>query len=317
MVNKFLNLFRKINSLFTGSSDKYGMTYDWADYSGEKASDIIFAKLSAAEPVMISRIGWVELDCILGYCYRPSFKNYIQYIRSTIPHIGWGKEIRKSMLHNAGFFPVTDSFLERFSRLMLDGITQIDVLGTWMKQESFLKKYLQTATKIPLADLEPFHHKEPWSRVLEGKRVLVIHPFKSSVLQQYKQNRKVLFLDKRVLPDCELQVMKAVQSIANNKTPFANWFEALDFMKSEIDATDFDIAIIGCGAYGLPLAAYVKRLGKKSVHMGGATQLLFGIRGKRWEDNHLYRHFFNQHWIKPLPEDYPQNYKSVENGCYW
>jgi hypothetical protein len=44
---------------------------------------------------------------------------------------------------------------------------------------------------------------------------------------------------------------------------------------------DFDIAIIGCGAYSFPLAANVKRIGKNSVHLGGASQLLFGFSWKK------------------------------------
>ena len=46
----------------------------------------------------------------------------------------------------------------------------------------------------------------------------------------------------------------------------------------------FDVAIIGCGAYGMPLAAMLKQAGKQAIHLGGATQLLFGIKGKRWEE---------------------------------
>lgn len=49
-------------------------------------------------------------------------------------------------------------------------------------------------------------------------------------------------------------------------------------MKDEIDKRDYDIALIGCGAYGFPLAAHIKRSGKKAVHLGGALQLLFGIK---------------------------------------
>ena len=50
-------------------------------------------------------------------------------------------------------------------------------------------------------------------------------------------------------------------------------------MKSQMDQTDYDIALIGCGAYGFPLAAHAKRMGKQAIHMGGSLQLLFGIRG--------------------------------------
>ena len=78
---------------------------------------------------------------------------------------------------------------------------------------------------------------------------------------------------------------------------------------------DFDIAIIGCGAYGLPLAAYVKSIGKQSIHLAGKTQLLFGIKGKRWHDDPLTP--YNKYWISPLPEDTPKNDTKIEKGCYW
>ena len=75
----------------------------------------------------------------------------------------------------------------------------------------------------------------------------------------------------------------------------------------------FDIAIIGCGAYGMPLAAYCKQIGKKAVHLGGATQLLFGIKGKRWDNYSLY----NDYWVRPLESETPRNAGKIESGCYW
>src|SRR5690606_28576019 len=109
--------------------------------------------------------------------------------------------------------------------------------------------------------------------------------FNKTIEEQYFKKRTLLFKDQRVLPEFKsLETIQAVQTIAGNNSEFNNWFEALDWMKKEIEKKDFDIAIIGCGAYGFPLAAHVKRLGKKAIHLGGATQLLFGIKGKRWTD---------------------------------
>ena len=54
-----------------------------------------------------------------------------------------------------------------------------------------------------------------------------------------------------------------------------------------------------------------KRLGKQAVHLGGATQLLFGIKGKRWGE------IGNEHWVSPLAEERPQGFEKIEGGCYW
>lgn len=71
--------------------------------------------------------------------------------------------------------------------------------------------------------------------------------------------------------------MKPVQSIADNKEglPYETWFDALNDMKSKIKEIDFDIAIIGAGAYGMFLAQYVKTLGRQAIHGGG--QLNFSL----------------------------------------
>jgi hypothetical protein len=117
-------------------------------------------------------------------------------------------------------------------------------------------------------------------------------------------------------------------SLGQNRTVFTTWFEALEFMKNDIDQIDFDIALIGAGAYGFHLAAHIKRQGKKAIHMGGALQLLFGIRGKRWEDPNYgvkewgleegtYSSLMNEHWIRPFEESKPQNPQLVEGACYW
>ena len=88
-------------------------------------------------------------------------------------------------------------------------------------------------------------------------------------------------------------------------------------MNNEIDKIEFDIAIIGAGAYGLSLAAHIKRSGRKAIQLGGATQILFGIRGHRWETHPIISNFFNEHWINPNEGEIPNGYKNVENGCYW
>ena len=88
-------------------------------------------------------------------------------------------------------------------------------------------------------------------------------------------------------------------------------------MENEALKKDFDVAVIGCGAYGFPLAARLKAAGKQAVHMGGAAQLLFGIRGQRWEARDDYRVLMNDSWSRPLDSERPEGAKKVENSCYW
>ncbi|HFE7770938.1 TPA: hypothetical protein ACGAD9_005951, partial [Klebsiella pneumoniae] len=120
-----------------------------------------------------------------------------------------------------------------------------------------------------------------------------------------------------VLPNFELLTYKPIVSMLDKKTEFKNWFEALEKMQSDIKKIDFDVAIIGCGAYGLPLASFVKNLGKQSIHLAGWTQVLFGIKGKRWDDLPQISKFYNDHWIRPGQNTKVEGFTKIENGCYW
>lgn len=209
---------------------------------------------------------------------------------------------------------------------MLNDMKFVDVLGSWRKQEFFINDRLNNCKKIPLAFLEPFWADSPWTEALTGKNVLVIHPFAKLIEKQYKK-RNLLFKDSRLLPYFKLNTIQAVQTIGGDNAGFSSWFDALDFMKSEMDKYDYDVALIGCGAYGFPLAAHAKLRGKVGIHMGGALQLLFGIKGKRWENPNLatttlggkgkYLDLFNEEWVYPDETLRPKAFKQVENGCYW
>ena len=133
--------------------------------------------------------------------------------------------------------------------------------------------------------------------------------------------RNLLFTNQNVLPEFDLITIKAVQSIGGVSDTYDNWFDALESMKKSILKCDFDVAIIGCGAYGFMLASFIKELGKVAIHIGGATQLLFGIKGHRWTDHPAaypeVTKMMNEHWIFPDERDRPKAASAVENACYW
>ena len=124
-----------------------------------------------------------------------------------------------------------------------------------------------------------------------------------------------------MLPEFQLKTLKAVQTLAGNQDErFHTWFDALDYMFIKAMEIDFDIAIIGCGAYGMPLAIKLKKAGKQAIHLGGATQLLFGIKGARWEQPNYptkIGKLFNTSWVRPSENDHIKNGATIENACYW
>lgn len=316
MVRKILILIRFLLSPVFKKSKAQKKTALKFHKEKQGASDYIKELLIGDKAVMICRFGSTELTAMANYRQDITLKNAIKFISQKIDSIGYGKSTAENMYQLSGFFPSTKKNLEKFSQYMISLLPQVDVLGSWRSEERIFDVELKNAVKVPLPDLEPYFHSNPWSEVLKDKRVLVIHPFEKSILEQYIK-RELLFSDKRVLPDFQLQTIQAVQSLGNIPKEFNTWFDALDYMKREIDKKDFDIAIIGCGAYGFPLAAYVKSIGKKAVHLGGATQMLFGIKSKSWEDDPKFHYLMNKHWVKPKETERPANYKQVEGGRYW
>ena len=294
----------------------------------DKASELVFNLLASGKPCMIARYGAFELASVVNYLgVKNAQHSCLKYISGKSPQWWWDKRLMKFMQSNAGFFPSTEENLMRFGEMMVEDSKQLDILGSWLPDEQIMIKGLKlNLTKVTLLALEPYWSKNPWSRVLEGKKVLVIHPFASLIEQQYKEKREILFDDKQVLPKFDLKTIKAVQSLGGD-CEYSDWFEALDSMKKQMDATDYDIVLLGCGAYGFPLAAHAKRMGKQAVHLGGALQLLFGIRGRRWDNpnygiqefgkQNTYKTLFNSFWVYPSNGLVPSKATQVEGGCYW
>lgn len=304
--------------------------YDRGITDPDEASQEIYNLLASGKPCMIARYGAFELSTVVNYLGVKSGEHSVwKFIKGEQPEWWWNKGLMHYMQSNAGFFPSTEVNLQRFGELMLEDSKQVDMLGSWVPNEKIMMSYLKNNVKrCTLLLLEPYWASNPWSRILEGKRVVVVHPFAESIRKQYDENREKLFADKRVLPQfASLRIVKAVQSLGGESNGFNDWFEALEWMKREIDKEDYDICLIGCGAYGFPLAAHVKRSGHQAVHLGGALQLLFGIKGKRWENPEYgvnvfgkqgsYPALFNESWIRPISSIMPANAKQVEGACYW
>lgn len=50
-------------------------------------------------------------------------------------------------------------------------------------------------------------------------------------------------------------------------------------MEQDISKIEFDVCLLGCGAYGMPLAAYIKeKLQKTAIHIGGSLQLFLVLK---------------------------------------
>ncbi len=292
------------------------------DLSGAATSEWLSSRLLDDRPLMAARFGNTELNNLIPVFLqsRAGFmSNLAAYLRGGIPQFWFKEFLLQEASLNAGIFPYGRQMVRRYAALILEQLPQIDLLGCWLHRERYLRPLFPQAVRVPATELcEPYLAADPWSRSLAGQRVLVVHPFAETIARQYRQHRSQLFADQRVLPEFELLTVTALQSNAGNHPEgLRDWFEAYDRMCGQIERVDFDIALIGCGAYGMPLAAHVKRLGRKGVQMASSLQLLFGIRGRRWDDTPFAARFYNPAWARPSAAETPRNIGVVENGCYW
>lgn len=267
-----------------------------------EGNDLIRNLILSGEPCMIGRLGAAESRCI------EKWMNNKEFDQDNLQNI---KEL-------SGVFPNDSNSIVEFCEVYAEAITDIDVLAVWgvTAEKDIYKKYCPTAKLMNIMSLEPFFYENPWSSALKGKKLLVVNLFTETIKKQLS-NKDKLFEDAEVLPDFkEVSYIKTVQTYGGSDE-YESWLEALKSMCIEIEKADFDVAIIGAGAYGLPLASYVKSLGKQAILMAGATQLLFGIKGRRWEDRSEYNKLFNEYWVHPSGMETPKDKEKVEGGSYW
>lgn len=277
--------------------------------SAEAGNQRLAQLIAEGKPFAAARFGGTEARTIADVLYTQAGGKFGGLRNRTIADI----------MKLSGFFPADKAALNRFTQLYLDCCSDIDVLAVWdvMLQEYLANDCTVQAEFTRLAAMDSYLYEAPWTSALEGKRVVVIQPFAETIQSQYARH-DALFENPQTLPSFQLRTVKAVQTLAGEKdTRFASWFDALDYMYDEAMREDFDIALIGCGAYGFPLAARIKRAGKQAVHMGGCLQVLFGIKGARWDNNERTNKFYNDAWVRPAAQEVIKRADEVEGACYW
>lgn len=263
-------------------------------------------------PAAVGKLGSSECWALAWHLRIPRFYKYTW----CPPAFG-----ELDLAEQSGVFPKTEDIFHRFAELYLERLRGIDGCAVWQNvgEGRVLREFSPLAHRLSVRGLEPYLFARPWSHGLLGKRILVIHPFEESIRAQFARRDLVWRDMPGVLPECEMEVIRAPYGFS--KTDFRDWFEMLQWLEAQVEEAfarePFDVALIGCGAAGLPLAAKVKDLGAIGIHLGGPLQLLFGIRGRRWDQRPEFHRVFNEHWVRPRPEETPDVAAKVDHGGYW
>ena len=154
---------------------------DYANANGEQFSAILQKRIVEQQPTLVTRFGSDIMMCALSALNKPTLLNRFRYITDRRDSIGLQPWVVETMTNNAGFYSEKEEYLERdlykYGELINSIVPEIDMLATVLRQERFYSNYFDTIPKCFLPNIEPYRQKNPWTKALMGKRVLVIHPF--------------------------------------------------------------------------------------------------------------------------------------------
>ena len=238
------------------------------------------------------------------------------------------KENEPSLESNAGIRCTTSESLEKYveaCRISYASCTfictWIGVCSTWGQGyllDHVIPHHIPRCNAVALSAYEYFDDYN-WLQGLKGKSILIISPFAETIKKQLLVQDK-LFTGSQYdwFHDCTFSFVIPPVTLAGNHQN-KEWYEHFEAFKERVLLSqlenDFEVALISCGGYGIPICGFIyNELQRSAIYMGGALQIIFGIMGGRWEHNNK---FINEHWKRPSEAERPPNFKSIEGGCYW
>jgi len=294
---------------------------------GQINPDLLISELiKDGKPALVGRLGGTEGRFIGEYLKMKRYEKLgIPIAISSKFNYRWRKRVPEIRL-NAGFSASGWGEIEEFVKLYLECLRDTDVIGAWGTAFAWAETLAFTPENNPFVIsigstapwIEPIIQKEypkPWSRQLEGKKVLIIAGFAESIEKQY--HRRAQIFPANVYPEFSLSTIRAPLSAGRFSERPDDWHESLNLMKKLMEDSDFDIALVSAGAYSYPLALKAKQMGKIGIHCGGGLQLFFGIMGGRWDHDLHVLSKQNEFWVRPSKSETPENAEGVEGGCYW
>lgn len=280
-------------------------------------ASLILQCLSQQKGCLIGRNGTVELEVLLNY---HRYKKFFQDMTFTLER-------------NAGVFPQEDTPLLQWVQETTEANKTCDILAAgWyapLRQQEllFLNQVNPSYHCVPLRSLEPYYVPQQlrWTALLSDQRVGVVSSF-TKTMQQQLLRRNALWgpqVDSYLPDSAEFVFFQTGYSpvIAKGRAEWApparTWMEALGKLEKEILAANVRIVLIGCGGLGMPLGQRLKKAGKIVLVLGGAIQVLFGVKGERWKHHDVIGKLWNNSWVYPSAEETPRGASLIERSCYW
>ena len=291
----------------------------------EGARELVRA-VQAGKPYASGKLGTSELDTLLWYLF-------YRVNKSDSDKKPYPRHIFQHMIVNAGLFPAHPATLDEWSEHMCRVVLQeIDLMVEWnpyygQQEHQLLQQFSPQSKRTVIQALESYYEEDPADRytlyIPDGATVAVIGPFADSVQDQIK-HLNAIWTSRTIWNRPTIVPIKTYFSplVASETTSWpsgiTDWRSACDMIVEKVRASGAKYVFVGCGAISLPIVAALKsKLGCFAIHTGGATQIFFGVKGKRWDSNPNISCFYNSHWIRPADHEIPTRAVTIEQGCYF
>ena len=298
----------------------------------EQINDDISKKLISGKPFSLIRI-----DNTCGYVIQCMYRNW---------QIS-GEFFNEQSLFQGGINPPTFEYM--FNTIFpetIKAMSSCDILGfvdiskqiqndpdflSLFGNKPFFNEYM-VLDPGALFGCSPYGHIEnPWTKYLNGKKVLTISTHADSITHQ-SDKLDLIWGEHRekIAPFDFVGCIRAPYHKDMDDRQYPNaytWDQTVEAIKREIDKYDYDVLLAGSTNQSPIFAEYAKQQGKVGIQTGGVLQLFFGLLGKRWDagDNGYapWSACFNKHWIRPFESDKPQKQNvfgynvSESDYAYW
>lgn len=254
-----------------------------------------------ASGLLVGRFGTIEFDVL--------------WSKGSIP------DMLPILERNAGVFG-DSTHIRKWCAEYEAAIRGSDILATgWyepirLREQKFLEGF--AGKQVALRSLEPYYWpaEAQWSRVVTGK-VCVVSSFADTIMSQVKKD----IFPGIWSPNVEWSAVRTgyAPSLALGRASWdcdpSSWEDCVKGVVEQVLAIDPRVVIIGCGGLGMIIGARLKA-NRICLVLGGATQVLFGIKGQRWATHELSK-FWGADWVWPADSETPGGASQVERGCYW
>jgi len=294
----------------------------------EEGAAFITNAVKSEQPFFVGKLGTSELDVLIFYITS----------RQTLHPKPYPLPMITNITRNAGLFPDTEESIDQWAIFMIRSVIPAgDGFAAWNPtphlaayESALITKLAPNAKQFPLRSLEPYYItdiEKRWTYMIPNTaRVAVISPFSTSIEKQWKKH-EAIWQNNPIWghnPPTIIPIRSGYSpslTTTNGKWSDAilsrGWHNAVNHTVQLVREANATIAIVGCGALSLPICHSLKKAGISAIHTGGATQILFGIKGRRWLNHGTISTFFNEAWEFPEAQEIPSNARQIEGGCYW